>query len=265
MTVELVHRPARTSRPLDPPAAETVAAPPVAEDRVARGVPWSALLPVTGALASGLMIVLFRSGNPAFLLVGAMVLVVALVGGVGMALSHRGGAGRHAGRTARTTSTTSRGCAADAGPRPRPAHLGAAARPRPGGAGGPGPRPGPAVGARAGHPDFLDLRVGVGDQARFDLRVPPEQDPVHPYDPILLGEAVATAGSARSSAASRSPSRWTASARSRSSATRDEVLAVARSLLLQVVALHAPDDLALAAAFPADRAEDWRGSACCRT
>ena len=95
MTVELVHRPTRTSHPLGPPTEETVAPPPVAEDRAAaRGSTLQALLPVSGALTSGVMIVVFRSSNPAFLLVGAVVMVVALVGGIGMALSRRGGAGR---------------------------------------------------------------------------------------------------------------------------------------------------------------------------
>ncbi len=52
------------------------------------------LLPVLGALSSVTMIVVLRNSNPLFLVMGAVLLVVALVGGVGFAFSQRGQAAR---------------------------------------------------------------------------------------------------------------------------------------------------------------------------
>ena len=52
------------------------------------------LLPVAGALTSVTMIVVLRNNNPLFLVVGAVLLIVALVGGVGLAVTQRGAAAR---------------------------------------------------------------------------------------------------------------------------------------------------------------------------
>ncbi len=261
MTVELVHRPTRTSRPLDPPADETVAPPPVAEDQAAaRGGTLQALLPVTGALTSGVMIVVFRSSNPAFLLVGAVVMVVAVVGGIGMALSRRGGAARQR-RTQRESYLDYleklRGRMRDRGRGLRAAALLL----------DPAPEalldlvrdPARLWERRPGHSDFLTVRIGLGDETRFPLSVPPEQDPVHPYDPILLGEAVATAAQCAVVRGIPISVRLDGAGQVALIGEPADVLAAARSLLLQLATLHAPEDVALAAAFPEWGAADWRG------
>lgn len=267
MTVELVHRPARASRPLPPPVAETVAAPPTAEDRGGRGgIPWAAMLPVTGALGSGVMIVIFRAGNPAFLLVGALLLVAALAGGIGVAVSQRGGAARQ--RRAqrenyldyleklrlrmRTRGRELRTTALQLDPAPEallhlvrdPARLWE---------------------RRPGHPDFLAVRLGLGDAARFTLVVPPEQDPVQPYDPILLGAATAATEQCALVQGIPVPVRLAGAGPVALIGERAEVLAAARSLLLQLAALHAPEDLALAVAFRRRRPPTGPASTCCRT
>ncbi|HST66921.1 MAG TPA: type VII secretion protein EccCa, partial [Mycobacteriales bacterium] len=261
MTVELVHRPTRTSRPLGPPVAGTVAPPPVAEDpAVTRGGTLQALLPVTGALTSGVMIVVFRSSNPAFLVVGAVVMVVALAGGIGMALSRRGGAARQR-RVQREGYLdyleTLRGRMRDRGRDLRTAALFL----------DPAPEalldlvrdPARLWERRPAHPDFLSVRVGLGDGTRFPLTVPPEQDPVRPYDPILLGEAVATATQCAVVRGIPVPVRLDGAGQVAIVGDPDGVLAVARSLLLQLATLHAPEDVAVAAAFPEWAAADWRG------
>jgi ESX secretion system protein EccC len=261
VTVELVHRPTRTSRPLGPPADETVAPPPVAEDPAAvRGGTLQALLPVTGALTSGVMIVVFRSSNPAFLLVGAVVMVVAVIGGIGMALSRRGGAARQR-RTQRENYLDYleklRGRMRDRGRGLRAAALFL----------DPAPEalldlvrdPARLWERRPGHPDFLTVRIGLGDETRLPLRVPPEQDPVHPYDPILLGEAVATATRCAVVRGIPITVRLDGAGQVALIGEPGEVLATARSLLLQLATLHAPEDVALAAAFPEWAAADWRG------
>jgi S-DNA-T family DNA segregation ATPase FtsK/SpoIIIE len=94
MTLQLVHRPTRITRPIKPDAAETIAAPPTITDGHVSGMPIQSFLPVIGALSSVIMIVVLRNNNPVFLVVGGLLLVVALIGGLVMALSHRGSATR---------------------------------------------------------------------------------------------------------------------------------------------------------------------------
>ena len=94
MTQRLVHRPTRITRPIKPDAAETVAAPPTITDGHVSSLPIQSFLPVIGALSSVIMIVVLRNSNPVFLVVGGLLLVVALIGGLAMALSHRGSATR---------------------------------------------------------------------------------------------------------------------------------------------------------------------------
>ena len=116
------------------------------------------------------------------------------------------------------------------------------------------------MGTPAVPPDFLTVRVGLGDETRFPLTVPPEQDPVHPYDPILLGEAVATAGQCAVVRGIPITVRLDGAGQVALIGDPADVLAAARSLLLQLATLHAPEDVALAAAFPEWAAEDWRGA-----
>ena len=94
MTLRLVHRPTRITRPISPAEAEIIAAPPTISDGHVSGLPIQSFLPVIGALSSVIMIVVLRNSNPVFLVIGGLLLVVALIGGLAMALSHRGSASR---------------------------------------------------------------------------------------------------------------------------------------------------------------------------
>ena len=57
-------------------------------------MPIQTFLPVVGALSSVVLIVVLRNSNPIFLVIGGLLLVVALVGGLGVALTQRGNAAR---------------------------------------------------------------------------------------------------------------------------------------------------------------------------
>ncbi|WP_421742482.1 hypothetical protein [Cellulomonas sp.] len=256
MTRTLVHRPARVVRPLAPPPDVPVAAPPQMND-AAGGSGLQSMLPVVGAVGSMTMMLVLR-GNPLFVLVGVMVLVVALVGGVGMALSHRGTAAR--GRRLQRERyldyleglrSDLRDAENDARDVARTVH----------------PDPVALVDVvrdperrwerRRTDPDFLDLRVGAGDRPWFDLRVPEDPNPTQPFDPAMAAEAEAVR--VRHGRVPQMPITVPLDRVGEVAVIgpRDACLAVVRALTVQAVALHAPDDLQVAATFSADRAGDW--------
>lgn len=91
MTQHVVHRPARSTRPL--PAAEprTIEAPPnLPEGKVGNAA--TALLPMAGVVSSVVLMTVIR--NSQFAAIGALVLVVALLGAMALFLSQRGKAQR---------------------------------------------------------------------------------------------------------------------------------------------------------------------------
>lgn len=260
MTLRQVHRPTRVSVPLVPEEPEVLAAPPTMPDGNVSGRALQTLIPVVGASSSVILMTVLRNSNPLFLVLGAVVLVLALVGGVGIALTQRGGAARsrraqrelyldfleklrvrlrERGRGVRDQARTLD---------PAPAALLELVR-----------DPARLWERRRSHADFLRVRIGTGELPWFRLSLPVEHDPVHPYDPIMQAEADAvvthystlldmpvTVGLDRAGQVSVV-------------GDRADVLAVARTMLLQLAALHAPDDLLLAAAFPESAAADWRG------
>jgi S-DNA-T family DNA segregation ATPase FtsK/SpoIIIE len=93
MTLRLVHRPTRVTRPLQRSDAEIISPPPAMQDGAQGGVPIQALLPVLGAGTSVIMMVTLR-GNALFMVIGALILIVAIVSGLAMALTQRGAAAR---------------------------------------------------------------------------------------------------------------------------------------------------------------------------
>ncbi|WP_375425309.1 type VII secretion protein EccCa [uncultured Friedmanniella sp.] len=260
MTRHLVHRPARLTEPLRPAPAETISAPPAMTDGQVGGAALHTLLPVLGALSSVTMIVVLRNNNPLYLVVGALLLVVALVGGVGFALSQRGTAARNrrsqrelyldylerlrASMRGRARAVRAEAVNLD----PEPVALPELIRDQ-----------GRLWERRRSDPDFGRVRIGLGDRPWFALTVPPEENPVSPYDPIMLAEAEAV--SQHYSVVLGVPVTVELGRPGAVSVIgdRDDVLAVARSLVLQLAALHSPDDVLLAACFPAEAAAQWRG------
>jgi S-DNA-T family DNA segregation ATPase FtsK/SpoIIIE len=254
----VVHRPARVSTPLVRPEAEQLAPPPQLPEGPSGGLPLQSLLPVVGAISSVVMMVVLRGNNPVLMVVAALVFVVALVGGLGMAFTQRGNAVRNR-RTqreryldyleelrgdlrTRTTAVRERAEHVDPSPDTLPRLVGDPAR---------------LWERRRTHGDFLRVRVGSGDVGWLDLAVPPDQNPVQPLDPLMLAELEQVAEHYGSVHAMPIAVRLDGAGDVSVVGDRDAVLEVARALVVQLAALHAPDDLHLAAAFPAARADDW--------
>lgn len=254
----IVHRPARVSTPLVRPEAEQLAPPPQLPEGPSGGLPLQSLLPVVGAVSSVVMMVVLRGNNPVLMVVAALVFVVALVGGLGMAFTQRGNAVRNR-RTqreryldhleelrgdlrARTTAVRERAEHVDPAPETLPRVVADPAR---------------LWERRRTHGDFLRVRVGSGDVGWLDLVVPPDQNPVQPLDPLMLAELEQVAEHYGTVHAMPITVRLDEAGDVSVVGDRQAVLAVARALTVQLAALHSPEDLHLAAAFAEERAADW--------
>ncbi|MEZ3162001.1 type VII secretion protein EccCa [Microbacterium sp. BWT-B31] len=258
MTARVVHRPARVTAPTDPPA-EVVLAPPPPLGENAGGFPLQSLLPIVGSLSSVTMIVLLRN-NPLMVVVGAVILVVALVGGVTMMFTARGNAVRQR-RVQRERyldylEQTRASVREDAD-----AHRDAviALNPDPASLVEIGANPARRWERRPGDADFLRVRLGAGDLRAIEVRLPPEQNPVQPFDPVMKGAAerlVRLAGVAQGVPAVVDLERG---GQVSLVGDRHDTLAAARALAAQLAALHSPDDLHLAAVVPPAHLDAWAG------
>lgn len=260
MTQRLVHRPTRITQPLTEPDPEKLAAPPSLPDGQVGGQALHTLIPVAGALSSVVMIVVMRNANPLYLVAGAVLLVVALMAGVGFAVSSRGQAARsrrtqrelyldylerfRSSMRDRVRSVRDQARTLD----PEPAVLPELIR-----------DPGRLWERRRSDPDFLRVRIGLGDVGWFGLEVPPEENPVRPHDPIMAAEAKAVADHYGTVLGVPVTAKLEGAGSVAVIGDRQDVLAVARSMIMQLATLHSPEDLLLAAVFDDTRAGDWRG------
>ena len=260
MTQRLVHRPTRITQPLTEPDPEKLASPPSLPDGQVGGQALHTLIPVAGALSSVVMIVVMRNANPLYLVAGAVLLVVALMAGVGFAVSSRGQAARNR-RTQRelyldylerfrsTMRDRVREVRDQAGTLdPEPAALPELIR-----------DPGRLWERRRTDADFLRVRIGLGDVGWFGLQVPPEENPVRPHDPIMAAEAQAVVDHYGTVLGVPVTAKLEGAGSVAVIGDRQDVLAVARSMIMQLAVLHSPEDLLLAAVFDDSRAADWRG------
>ncbi|WP_431781550.1 type VII secretion protein EccCa [Streptomyces chumphonensis] len=256
MSVRVVHRPARTSRPLPPPAERYVEPPPSLPEGNA-GSAATSLLPMAGVMGSVVMMTVIRSSQ--FAAIGALVLVVAVVGGVALLFSQRGRAQR--------TRRTQRERYLEYLENLRE-ELGAEDRARREAARVLAPPP-EALYDLVADParlwerrrtdrDFLDVRVGTG---RAPVRTLPMQQQsgnvLTPPDPFMLNEAAGL--QERFATATEMPLTVPLDRAGNVSVigSREDVLRAARTLLVQSAVSHAPDDVALALACPAERLGDW--------
>ncbi|MDX2761405.1 type VII secretion protein EccCa [Streptomyces europaeiscabiei] len=256
MTQQLIHRPARSTRPLGAAGARTIEPPPNLPEGKA-GTAATALLPMAGVMGSVVMMTVIR--NSQFAALGAIVLVFALLGAVALFLSQRGKAQRTR-RTQReryleyleelreefgTDERQRRQLARVLDPPPEalydlvrdPARLWE---------------------RRRQDTDFLRVRVGTGDVPVADLAIGQNQGGVlTPPDPFMLNEARALL--ARYSVANDCPITVPLDRAGNVSVVgdREGVLRVARALLVQVAVSHAPDDVAVALGVPGERLADW--------
>ena len=261
MTTRVVHRPTRTTVPVVRPQPQPLAPPPSLETDQASGpMPLQMLLPVMGATSSVVMMVVMRNGQPQYLVVAGLVFVVALVGGLGVALSAKGRAGRterirrrkyldyleHLRRDLATRGTDDRSQVGVAHPDPG-ALVGLVADPT------------RLWERRRADEDYLTTRVGVGAVDWFDLSVPPPESPVAPHDPYLLAEANLVV--AQHSTVAGMPVTVDLAQASVVAVIgpRDAAVALVRAMVAQLACHHGPDDLVLAGWFGPEHAADWAG------
>ncbi|GAA2661458.1 type VII secretion protein EccCa [Streptomyces vastus] len=256
MTQQLIHRPARSTRPLAPSEPRTIEAPPnLPEGKIGNAA--TSLLPMAGVMGSVVMMTVIRSSQ--FAVVGAVVLVFALLGAVALFLSQRGKAQRTR-RTQRERyleylEELREELATGERERRRQARLLS-----------PPPQalydlvrdPARLWERRRLDADFLRVRVGVGDVPVQDLVIGENTGGVlTPPDPFMLNEARALQG--RFTTATDSPLTVPLDRAGNVSVVgdREGVLRVARALLVQTAVTHAPDDVAIALGVPGERLEEW--------
>ncbi|MFF8972490.1 type VII secretion protein EccCb [Streptomyces sp. NPDC014995] len=258
MTQRVVHRPARSTRPLEPAPARTVEPPPnLPEGRVGNAA--TALLPMAGVISSVVLMTVIR--NSQFAALGAIVLVVALFGALALFLSQRGKAQRtrrvQRERYLEYLEELRAELGADERDRRRRSRL---LDPPPQALYDLVRDPARLWERRRTDADFLRVRVGVGDVPVQDLVIGQSGvgGVLTPPDPFMLNEARALRN--RFSTATDFPLTVPLDRAGNVSvvgADRDDVLRVARALLLQTAVTHAPDDVALALATADEPTWAW--------
>ncbi|MFT3861923.1 type VII secretion protein EccCa [Micropruina sp.] len=258
MTV-LVHRPTRATVAPSQPEPETLAAPPPLVTE-AGGFPLQFLLPMVGAMSSVVVMVVMRNGQPLFLLIAGVVFVLAVVAGLGFAISSHGRKAAEQAEqrrryldyleTLRRDLQQRSDAARDeaSGLHPEPDALASLVR-----------DPARLWERRRRDDDFLRVRVGTGAVPWFRLTVPPAESPVQPHDPYLLAEATAVAERFATVPAMPVTIDLRQAHEVAVIGDRDSAVALVRALVLQLAAVHAPDDLQLALASASPRVADWAG------
>ncbi|MFC2625189.1 MAG: type VII secretion protein EccCa [Propionibacterium acidifaciens] len=260
MSLRIVHRPARITKPPTRPRPRTISTPPPAGDAPSGGMSTQLLLPMVGALSSTLMMVVMRNGQPVYMLIAAVVLLVAVISGVVITFSSRGHAIRQRAHQRELYLDYLEGMHAELDAQVQRAREQAVTScPTPGGLMSIITDPTRLWERRMSDPDFLSLRVGTADLPWIRLEMDGTASPMNPADPVLSGEAERLVAEHRVIAGM--PVLLPADAAGDISVIggRDEVLDAARSLLSQAAALHSPDDLQIALACPRPRIDDWAG------
>ncbi|MFF8374370.1 type VII secretion protein EccCa [Streptomyces lydicus] len=256
MSTRLIHRPARTTRPTAASEARIIEAPPNLPEGKAGNIAMS-LLPVAGVMSSVVMMTVVR--NSQFAGLGAIILVVTVIGSVALVFSQRG----KAQRTRRTQREAYLAYLEDLreelageerGRRERAEVL--------------NPQP-PALYDVVRDParlwerrridgDFLRVRVGTGEMPVRDLQIAQQGSSVlTPPDRFMLNEASALMARFRTGTELPLTVPLDRVGNVSVIGPREDCLRVARALLVQAAALHAPDDVAMALAVPGDQLADW--------
>lgn len=256
MSTRVVHRPARTTRPLPVPAERFVEPPPNLPDGKG-GSAATSLLPMAGVMGSVVMMTVIRSSQ--FAAIGAVVLVVAVIGGVLLLFSQRG----RAQRTRRTQreryleyleelreelsaeDRDRRAAARILAPPPEALHDLVA-------------DPARLWERRRLDRDFLDVRIGTGQTPVRTLSMELQSGNVlTPPDRFMLNEAAGL--QERFATAPDMP--LTVPLDRAGNVTvigsREHVLRAVRTLAVNAAVCHAPDDLAFALSAPEERMADW--------
>ncbi|NYF11724.1 S-DNA-T family DNA segregation ATPase FtsK/SpoIIIE [Pseudoclavibacter sp. JAI123] len=259
MSIRDAHRPTRTVFPAQRPEPRQLASPPTLSDE-ASATPFQFLLPVVGALTSVTMMVVMRNGQPLFLFIAGIVFVVAIVSGVGFAISARGRAGRALRirrkryldylERQRTELRDEAAGAARAARLVHPDRSGLASLVQ---------DPARLWDRRRGDPDHLQARVGTATVPWFQLGVSAEDSPTEPADPILLREAQLLAETHSEVPGMPAVAELRGASVVAVIGPRERTVPLVRGLVAQLASHQLPDDVQLAAAFAPDRGDDWRG------
>ncbi|WP_279580380.1 hypothetical protein [Fodinicola feengrottensis] len=255
MTTRLVHRPARLSKPRPVVDPRPVEAPPVLPESKGLGG-MHALLPMMGMGGSMSMMLVFRGSGLAG--IGALVMVLVVVATGAMFFTQRG----QATRTRRQQreryldyleelreelsdhekQTLTQARELD----PPPAALLDVVR-----------DPSRLWERRRRDLDFLALRAGTGPLPAQPLDLQDKGSPLQPTDPFMMAEAQALVR--RYGTVVGLPLRVPLDLAGDVSIVGDRasVLTVVRALLTQAAALHAPEDVGMAVAYPPNRETDW--------
>lgn len=256
MSLRVVHRPTRTVHPTPAQEPHEVEAPPTLPDGKAQGNPLMTILPMVGMMASMTIMMVMR--NPAFIALGGVLLVVALLAALVMLFSRRGQVGRQRRNqrelylqyleelreelTAWEQGTRAHARLLD----PPPEALYDIVR-----------DPTRLWERRRRHRDFLRVRVGTGLTEGRPLRLAEQGTALTPTDPFMLSEAQAAIR--RFALVPEMPLTLPLDMAGNVSVIgeREDVMRLVRALAAQFGAFHAPEDAGLAASYPAEHAEDW--------
>ncbi|MDO5052312.1 MAG: type VII secretion protein EccCa [Pseudoclavibacter sp.] len=253
------HRPTRTTIPHTPPEPSEIAAPPTLGDDVSP-TPFQFLLPVIGALTSVTMMVVLRNGQPLFLMIAAIVFLVAVVGGLGFAISSRGRAARQLRVRRKRYLDYLESTRNDLRERSAEALANALAlHPDANGLATFVRDPERLWERRRSDADHMQARVGTATVPWFRLRVPSSDSPIEPSDPILLQEAELIAKTHASIEGMPAVARLGEAAVVAIIGDRERTVPLARGLIAQLASHQTPEDVRIAAAHPPERAGDWAG------
>lgn len=256
MTTRLIHRPARTTRPLRTPEPRAVEPPPNLPEGGTGGFAMT-LMPIAGVTSSVVMMTMLRSSQ--FAMIGAVVLVVTVIGAIVLLLSQRGKAQRTRRRQRERYLEYVEELREELGGEERQRRAWARVLDPP-------PQalydvvsdPARLWERRRGDPDFLRVRIGSGEMPARALTVSQQGGSVlTPPDRFMLNEARALID--RFGTVADLPLTVPLDRVGNVSVVgeREAVLRVTRAILVQSAVFHAPDDAALAVAAPGSWLADW--------
>jgi S-DNA-T family DNA segregation ATPase FtsK/SpoIIIE len=256
VTTRIVHRPARTVYPPAGQGTRQVEAPPTLPDGQGGGNQLMAVLPMVGMMGSLTVMTVLR--NPAFMGLGAVMLVVAVLAGGGMLLSRRGQLGRQRRAQRERYLDYLEELRENLGKEEREIRVRARLLDPP-------PEalydvvrdPTRLWERRRQHPDFLKVRIGTGFMPGDTLTLGEQGSALTPTDPFMASEA--RAAIRRFEVMPDMPLTVPLDVAGNVSVigAREDVMRLMRSLLLQLSVFHAPTDVAVAVMHGGTRSGDW--------
>ncbi|WP_246840060.1 type VII secretion protein EccCa [Auritidibacter sp. NML130574] len=252
----LFHRPARSTVPVSEPEPHNVNKPPMIEDTGAAGMGFIGLIPLIGIAAAMSVMMLLR--NSPFAAVGAIMMVVTVIGAIVMMMSQSGKATRKRQRARNSyleylesvrdeltaKENQRRQELADVNP-PPDALIEYLATPW------------RAWERRRHHSDFLDIRLGVGDGAGSPIRLQGEEDYSQQTDPHLTEQLQVLQD--RFATTPELPLTLNLAQQHTVSVIGSSLFCstAIRNIILQLISLHSPEDVHLAVAVPRHAQAEW--------